>query len=604
MSSSAANMFTLRFSYLHFHTDGKLVNTVDALKAIDSTHVCLSLTDKIVDLPDISDQLKRTLSVVHKLRRQGITSELVLPAYTDMDLTDAKVKLALKAIFSQSGRLAIPTIWVDDSRGNHHKKVHRRNLLAWFAALARIVDQTQPRVRLGLMAAPPEYYLRYNLTSGDLAEAIAGRNVPLLAQSQSFRQDYDRRGILRVGHTLSLTAAQNASRSQIQLVGMIDQPHGSNFHKSTEATQMQINLCPLFGFKSIILDCFDKVGTAAGSENPYLNMVNHSRKFLGKLTGLLPSRTQTSGICVVAPDKDETADRRNPAGDDQGQLWSRLLWRMGLPVRMITPGQVSEFEDGFVLTGSTPKMLRRAQLNHVFHHGVLLDAAAAASLKAMNLSKMTGVKVGGGLRDAHTEIFTDQSFAAPFYGHNFLLTDHFSPRQFRRLHVDHPNARPITTLIRKNQIPNTEGLIIFDDIDHRQRCATLPYTLSSAGLEVLLCTSRQRHFQDLFRWLLRRRMDCFVENAADLICFYIPIPRQKRMVICLLNTGFDWAIDSRIRLGQLPVQLKRLVELDEHGRLNRSAELKLQSYHDYQYIQLNSDIAVPPMQMTVLLAEG
>ena len=87
MSSSAANMFTLRFSYLHFHTDGKLVNTVDAVKAIDSRHVCLSLTDNILDLPDISEQLKRTRSVVHKLRRQGITSELVIPAYTDMDFS-------------------------------------------------------------------------------------------------------------------------------------------------------------------------------------------------------------------------------------------------------------------------------------------------------------------------------------------------------------------------------------------------------------------------------------------------------------------------------------------------------------------------------------
>ncbi|MCP4708969.1 MAG: hypothetical protein GY869_10115 [Planctomycetes bacterium] len=603
MSSFVANMFTLRFSYLHFHTDGKLVNMVDALKTINSTHACLSLTDKMVDLPEISDQLKRTRSVIHKLRRQGITSDLVIPAYTDLDLSDAKVKLALKAIISHSSRLAVQTIWLDDSRKNHHKKVNRRNLLSWFGAVGRIVGQIQPRVRLGLIAAEPDYYLGYNLTSGDLAEALAGRNIPLLAQSQSFGQDYDRCGILQAGYALSLTAAQNAGRSQIQLVSMIDQPEGSHFHKSTEATQMQINLSLLYGFQSIILDCFDKVGTAAGSENPYLNMVNHSRKFLGKLIDLLPRRTQTSGICVVAPDKCETANRGNPAGEDQGRFWTKLLWRMGMPVRMVTPEQVSEFEDGFVLTGSTPKMLKRVQLQHVFHQGVLLDSEAAAALKSMKLSKMTGIKVGGCLRDAHTEIITDQSFAASFYGHNFLLADHFSPRQFRRLHVDHPNARPITTLIRKDRIPNTEGLVIFDDIDNRRRCATLPYTLSGAGLETLLNTSRQRHFQDLFRWLLRRRMDCYMENAADLVCYYIPIPRQNRMLICLLNTGFDWAIDSRVRLGRLPVMLKRLGELDEHGRLNHSAELKLQSHHDYQYIQLNSDIAVPPMQMTVLLAE-
>ena len=604
MSSSVANLITLRFSYQHFHTDGKLVNTVDALTAIGSRHVCLSLTDNFEGLPDITEQLKRTQAVIHKLRRQGITSDLVLPSYTDMDLSVAKVKLGLKDIFRQASRLAVQTIWLDDSRGNHHKGVNRRNLLAWMGLIGRMVGQMQPRVRLGLIAAAPEYYLGYHLTSGDLAEVLAGRNVPLLAQSQSFGQDYDRSGILGVGHTLSLAAAQNAGRSQIQLVGVIGQALGSTFHKSTEATQMQINLNLLNGFKSIILDCFDRVGTAAGSANPYLNMVNHSQKFLGKFLGLLPARSPSSGIYVVAAEKEETANRRHLAGDNPYRLWSRLLWRMGLPVRIITAGQVSEFEGGFVLAGSTPKMLKRSQLQHVFHHGVLLDTEAAAILKGMNLSKMTGVKVGGVLRGAHTEIFSDQSFAASFYGHNFLLADRFSPKQFRRLRVDHPGARPITTLICGDQIPNTEGLIIFDDDDNRRRCATLPYSLSAAGLEVLLCTARQRHFQDLFRWLLRRRMECYVENAADLICYYMPMVRRKLMLICLLNVGFDWAIDSRVRLGRLPFQPKRLAELDEHGRLNRSAELKLQSYYDYQYIQLNTDIAVPPMQMTVLLAEG
>ena len=597
-------MFTLRFSYQHFHTDGKLINTVEALKAIDSRHVCLSLTDKIVDLPDISEQLQRTQSVVHKLRRQGITSDLAIPAYTELDLTEAKVKLGLKAIYSQTAHLAVQTIWVDDSRGRHHHQVDRRHLLGWFGTMARMVGQIQPQVRLGLIGAAPEYYLRYNLTSGDLAEALAGRNIPLLAQSQSFGQDYNRSGILQAAHTLSWTAAQNACRSQIQLVGVIDQPQGSTFHKSTESIQMQINLNLLFGFRSIILDCFDRVGTAAGSENPYLNLVNHSRKFLRKFMELLPVRARGSGICVVAPDEEQAGMGRKSSGDDQGRVWSKLLWRMGMPVRVITTGQVSENEEGFVLTGSTPKLLSRSQLNHVFGHGVLLDAEAAATLKAMNLSKMTGIKVGGRLRDAHREIFSDQSFAAPFYGHNFFLADHFSPGQFRRLRVDHPQAHPITILIRKNRIPNTEGLIIFDDVDNRRRCATLPYTLSAASLEVLLCTSRQRHFQDLFRWLMRRRMDCYVENAADLVCFYIPASRHNRMVICLLNIGFDWAIDTRVRLGQLPVKLKRLAELDEHGRLNRSAEIKLQSYHDYQYIQLHADIAVPPMQMTVLVGEG
>ena len=68
--------------------------------------------------------------------------------------------------------------------------------------------------------------------------------------------------------------------------------------------------------------------------------------------------------------------------------------------------------------------------------------------------------------------------------------------------------------------------------------------------------------------------------------------------------GFDWALDTRIRLGTIPFSVKRIRELNEQGRLVCYQHLKLHTCRDYQYIQLDSDTAVPPLQMTVLLLDG
>ncbi|MFC1783708.1 hypothetical protein ACFL02_09015 [Planctomycetota bacterium] len=367
---------------------------------------------------------------------------------------------------------------------------------------------------------------------------------------------------------------------------------------------MQINLNLLYGFKNIILNCFDSVGTAPGPENPYLNMLRHSQSFLRKFHQLLPEKPQPAGIGVVVPENISPARSRSLPNHPSENIFPALLWRLGLPVRLVTPAQVTDHDDVFVLSGTTPDALNRRQIKHIFHHGVLLDAHAAQTLQKMNLNRLMGLKVGRSLKNVQTEIFSDQSFAASFYGQNTVLADHFGPRQFRRLRPDHPNARPITTLFCNNNTPYTEGIVVFDDIKNLNRCAVLPYCLNRLSYAPLLCTSRQRFFQDLFRYLLRRRLSCFVEHAADLVPFYLPTPQKDRLLICLLNVGFDWAIDSRVRLARLPFTVKRLRELDEHGRLNCPTELRLNICRDYQYIQLNSDTAVPPMQMTVLLAEG
>jgi len=126
MSSTAGNILTVRFAYHHFHTEGKLVNTIDALKFIDADHVCLGLTGTVIDHPPLEDRLRRTHTVVHKLRRQGYTCDLAMPGLTDSDLSDPGARQRMQSLYSQAARIPGGTIWVDDSSGNHHRRVSRR----------------------------------------------------------------------------------------------------------------------------------------------------------------------------------------------------------------------------------------------------------------------------------------------------------------------------------------------------------------------------------------------------------------------------------------------------------------------------------------------
>lgn len=286
--------------------------------------------------------------------------------------------------------------------------------------------------------------------------------------------------------------------------------------------------------------------------------------------------------------------------------WPVLLWRWGLRAGFVSTSAVKSGDKTgsvYILTGQTPRFLSRRQFNHIFKCGVLLDAQAAQTIQDMNLPGLIGTKVGTPIKNVQTEIISDQTFAAPYYGYHTILAGHFVPDDFRSLKPFHNNARVVTTLVRKNHLPNTPGMILFDNVDHNHRCAILPYSLDKADAAPLLTIERQRHFREIFTWLRRGRLDCFVENTPDLALFYIPDAAHRRLILGLLNIGFDWALKSRIRLNHLPFKVKRVRELDEQGLLVEHPKLKLTLCRDYQYLHLNTNTAVPPMQMTVLVLE-
>ena len=611
MPNKSATVLILRFAYRHIQTEGKLQNTIDALEEIDSPRVCLSLTEPELDgtvLADsvISERLGRVKKAIAELRRNKITAELILPGVWSSRATDNMYKRYLKLLYSNAAEIAVRTIWVNDAAVTGNRRLTRRGILASFNSIRRAACTGNPLVRLGLIAAMPEQYARSGVTATEIAEVLAGHHKPLLAQIQPYQEDYQRTEILTAANTITSCLALNGTGTESEMSGAIEHRWASPFHKSAESDQMQMNLNILFGLNGMMVNCFDQAGTAPGSENLYLKMYKNRSRFLNKLARLMPKSHPSAGIRVIIPDCRHTTGRptcTEPITND----WPIMLWRMGLPVDAVTTTSIKSSDNSnplYILTGDAPRQLTRRQLNHIFKNGVMLDSSAAETIQQMGLPGLIGIKVGKAIRNVQSEIISDQCFAAPYFGHNTILSGSPQADDCRFLKPVHANARVITTLKQKNQIPNTNGAVLFDNIEHSHRCAILPYSFGESVPPPLLCIERQRHFRDVFAWLLRRRLDCFVENTPDLVPFYIPDHKRKRIILALLNVGFDWAIDSRIRLGQTPFPVKSVRQLDEQGRFVNHADLQLHNCRDYRYIQLTADTAVPPMQMTVLVLDS
>jgi len=625
MPENLITNLTCRFAFNHIESDGKYVNLTEALEAVDADHVCLSLTNGPVDPPvldadTINYRFTRLQTIIQKLRRQGITADIVLPSLTDLNPAADKTKSYRDDIYTRAAQLKINNLWVDDSTAPPHKSYNRNQLIASFRRLRQLILQKNPDLPVAFIAADPRLYSSFNLTANELAGMLASSAKPILAQSQPLKHDYNRTDILDTVHTLATAGAYAASYSLVRQLGAIEQTSASEFHKSAEATQMQFNLNLLFGFRDIIFNGFDNLGGPPNAENPYLKIIQNSDNFLRKLTKLLSNRPTHQGLAIIIPEKTKPIYKANlqrfcetntNSNDSENRhlTFSNLLRRCGLPITLTTPKSALELDTPFILTGSLPQVLSEKQLKHIFHHGVLLDAAAARTLQEIGHTEMLGCKVGKPLRNIQLEILSDQTYAAPYYGRRTLLSPPWPADCCVALKPTHKDARFITTLQRPGKIPNIPGMVIFDDNSRNHRCAVLPYDLPSwqgdrqTLLDPLLTTFRKRHFQDIFQWLYRKRLTCLVENTPDLIPFYIPIPQRRRILLALLNVSFDWAIDVRIRFGQLPFKVKRVRELDEQGRLVEYSDLRLSVSRDYQYLQLNSDTAVAPMQMTVLVLD-
>ncbi len=592
----------LRFAYRQFQTDGRLQNLYETLNEIKAGMVLLSFADagfddEILPWDKVTERLEVIKVSTRRLKKRKFFAELVLPSIPDCSNKDYKSYLV--NLFKAAAEVGCQTLWLDDASLDKLTDNSAIDRKLFYKQLGKEVKKINKKVSIGLLAAPIDTYAAYGLNALQLAALLADGGEPLLAQTQPFRQDYDRTEILEAAATVAISQQQcSHAIDQIALLGNINQLYASPFHKAAESTQMQINLNVLFGHRQIVLNCFDEMGTAPRIDNLYLQMIKANRKFIDKLASYVPADICYDGIRIVLPDQPETGYDLSTA---------TMFWRMGLPVTFIQASDIDQdYDSGMVsiLCGTVPEEMTREQLNAVFTGGVILDAIAAETIYKMGLPGLIGCHIGDTIEGACTEILSFQAYANRFYGHQTIYRNRVSADKFRQIEPFHANTRVITEITRHGSLPNVDGMVTFDNIEHHHRCAILPFELNADTCKLLLSPARQVHMVDIINWVQRHRLLCQVENTPDLVPFMGFVPDKKRIVLTLMNIGFDWAIDARIRLGKLPFKVKKVKELNEQGKIVKDDSLKVTNDDSYSYLHLTSDFPVPPMQMLVLLLEG
>ncbi|MBN1844849.1 MAG: hypothetical protein JW810_04140 [Sedimentisphaerales bacterium] len=649
MSKPSDDSVTVFVVYNHIESDGKCVNLQEMLEEMDADRVCISLGNGRLDppCPDkriLEDRWQRLEWVQKKLRRGGVRLEVALPSLTAADPDKTGTIERLEDLCRRACRLDPHRIWIDDTAGRPHDRFDRSGYLAWFRRIGRILAKGKWRRSADLLAGSPERYEPFGLSAGRIAMVLADGQKCRFAQMQPFDRDRDRTAILQAAFSLGRSAAYGKPFGLAEAWGFIEHPQASGFQKSAESTQMQFLLNRLFGRQNLLLNAFDLLGNPPNAENPYLNIWKNSQRVNRQFSRLLGGQLEHAGLGLIIPEgggppagaagtTKGLADTNASGHDAAG--WSHLLWRLGLPVVLMTPQQALQRDTTFVLTGRQAGRLNQKQLEHLFHHGVLLDATAAATLAKTPYQNWLGCTIHSRCTGAQIEILSDGGFGAPYYGRRTLLCPDGDLALGTARQPRHTDARPITTLQGFATRANIPGIVIFDDTRNRRRCAILPYDLGTdsqagqgylnghstiesgahndppsssepgqIGIQPLLSPVRQRHLQDLLAWLRRGRLDCQVENAPDLVPFLVRIHPARRLVMALLNISFDWAIEARIRFGSMPFAVRRVRELNEQGQWNDHAKLRWVRHQDYQYIQLTPETAVPPMQMTILALDG
>jgi|GEM_PF-5852097 len=652
----------LSFTWTHFATEGKMDNMIETLNELDADQVCLSIIEPSVDalLPDtelLIDRLSRVRDVIAILNKKdhNITAHLILPGILSSITFKEDALDKLKALYGMALQTKATVIWCDDatfvqspyqpsidwtgkasmrnfSQTYGHKistsqieailakdsainqltKKENQTKIAWQTYikdsltkhaqaihLACFPKGAKKKITVGLIGVAPKDYM-FAITSFALSNIIAKtKKEGLLAASQPFTNDTNRCAILDGAEAIALSAAVATEDANVAgtLCGHLTITPVGPFHKSSESLQMAINLNHFYCVADTVLHAYDETGSAVEKNDPYINALNNRTRFVKKLGTLLGDAPQPIGIRVII----------DPTLHGQHNSLLKLLWRLGFTATVTTPEtlkkSLNDHKTVSVLTGNTPLALSKKQLNAIFDNGVLLDATSALHIQNMGLGEMLGTKIGGPVKDVRFEIFSDQTLAAPYYGYRTVCPPFLNKYDFKNLTPFADGVHVISTLEQIGKIPNTTGMVTYDNDEKQQRVAILPYTLTEQAKNRWLTPQRKRHLHDLFWWLQQSQLTCNVESTPDLVPFYIPINDGKRIIVALMNISFDWALEARVRFGNLPKKIKKVRELNEQGKFDTYDDLTISRDGLYSYLDITNDTAIAPMQMGIFVLD-
>ncbi|MBI9017905.1 MAG: hypothetical protein JEZ07_11665 [Phycisphaerae bacterium] len=603
MTKNQDSRMILSFGWRGLYTDHKINNVIDCLAQVDARNVALDITamgydDEMLEVGELNERFERMIKIANKLIRRGVSVEIILPGLKSHVPSDPDYTKYIKKMYKKATAIRATRLWVDDRGMDLFGQLNRKDMLNFYKAISKIVHKEKPKTLLGLIAADHDHYSQYDVTAVEIAETLSGGKRVSMAFEGNFVSDRDRCGILNAALA---TGVNKALADKIELVPIMENYHASGYIKSAEATQMQSNINQIMGIHNMQLDCFDMAGTASEHENLFLQMHNSFLKQRLKLEDYFDvpaNKLINEGVQIVIADDGTT---------DIVDCWAQMLWRMGIPVSFVPVSKVtshSTMDWPYILVGRGPLLLKHEQLEIIFNAGVIMDCYTAELLQAEGYSEMLGATVGRPIKDVQDEILSYQGLAAPYFSFPTPWINVLEENDWRLIDPIHKNCEVITTLATKNCKSTTPGAVKFDNIEKNQRCIILPFTVNKHNCFPLMTIHRQRHTRDMLTWLVRGKLPCHIEKTPDIVPFVVRQPDNKKMIVALLNISFDWALDAKLNFGNLPIKIKSVKDLDEHGKLTREEFLQPQKYLDYQYIQLNNESAIPPMQMLILLIKG
>ncbi len=460
--------------------------------------------------------------------------------------------------------------------------------------LEKVVHQESPDTRLGLMNS----WSTDGRWWSDAVQALAGPHRTLARTSLA---PYDE------GRAVNLLPDESDMLKEIVCLpdGVENCPELDNcsytpYVKSARMTRLQIILSQVLGFRAITMNLFDMVGGATAEDPRIGTMLSELKPIADGIAGVAGPGGRPRGVSVpfskcyadavhVEPNQGFEAFRFD------GEGWCMPLQGSGMPIVLNGDGNVS------ALSGQSARALSRDKIEHLLHHGLLLDGSAAAVLSELGYGTRIGVEPGEMIdrenmllsaeRDDWSESRTSKDPA-------YMTLRHIARPRVGRLRPLSlmPGARTTSVFVDPDHEVIMPGMVVFEN-GWGGRVATYPFDLS-VRIEVgFMNWHRRRQLQRIVGWLGRDQVDLFVDGGA----WMMPVRRDypDYTLVSVLNVETDPWDDIVLVFEHSADPNKLRVELlDDQGAFREIHSDLLES--DSRNIRLHLPVPVPALDFVAL----
>ncbi len=254
--------------------------------------------------------------------------------------------------------------------------------------LGKTVHEVSPDTCMGLMSSGPDSHCLEGRRWHEFANAMAdGRPLysrpPMGNYSESNLRDL-RYCAMSIKQTRFVLPADTIEQSEVENFTF------TPFAKTATVSYLQMAISFAFGCQGVTLNFFDHLGTPMERYPGYGRMLSARKDYLNALAECTQTPGQWRGVRLLHRDDSSYSRQLAPGSDYQH------LGQDGMSSAMILNGMgiANDYYDSNVtwLEGQTIRAYSDAEIRAILSKGVLLDAAAAATLVEMGYGDLIGVE--------------------------------------------------------------------------------------------------------------------------------------------------------------------------------------------------------------------